>query len=366
MNKRLNTLSRNFVFLSAILMLVTPNVFSQASKPPDSQSANDAMNTVLSIAKVNNLEQDGVHPWHLKATYEIFDMQGQSKGTGTYEEWWVSAKKNKHTFAANGFTKTDYFTEQGVFRIETGKSAVTIGPEQIKSLVRPLSEEDFEDFKAELQDRQSGNLQLKCATLSWNKGKPVVPITHAYCVDPDHMILRVAITEYGFYEKTYNDIARLGDQYVAKDIHVTDKQWPVANIKVDQLEEINNINDADFVPPVEAKKPPPNLTGFGVITGTVDQHLVRKVEPSYPEKAFVEEQVIVKTKVDKDGDTEVLDVGTGPQMLRQLSAEAVGQWKFRPYIANHEPQEVHLDIMIAFSKNKPPVAGRPIIAPSTN
>ncbi len=209
MNKRLNSILPNLALSWAFLILITPEALCQTPEGQHLQPANDAMNTVLSIAKANNLEQDGVRPWHIKATYEIFGAQGPSKRTGTYEEWWVNSKKNKHTFAGNGFSRTDYFTDQGVFRVETGKDPGIIGPEQIKSLVRPLSEEDFNDFTPEIHDQQLGNLHLKCVVLTWNKDNPVVPISHMYCVDPEHLTLRAALTEYGFYQKWYNSIVRL-------------------------------------------------------------------------------------------------------------------------------------------------------------
>jgi hypothetical protein len=48
--------------------------------------------------KMNGLRGLAPLPWHLKATYEVFDQEGKSKDKGTYEEWRVNAKQYKLAF----------------------------------------------------------------------------------------------------------------------------------------------------------------------------------------------------------------------------------------------------------------------------
>jgi TonB family protein len=322
-------------------LLWVPAVLAQSPTAPTAQI--DPTGTLTLAQKRNNLEQDGVQPWHIKATYEIFDVHGISESTGTYEEWWVSTKQNKHAFATSGFSRTDYFTNEGVFRIETGKMSVLIGPERIKALVRPLSEEKVDDFTSEEREQELGNLPLKCITLTWRKGAPVVPIAHAYCFEPDRLTLRAAVSEYGFFQTLYDGHVRLGDLYLAKQIRVLANQRPVVNIQVEQSETLNDINDADFSPPVDAKKLPPGLTGFGVVTGSTEEHLVRRVPPQYPEianKENIHGEVAIKFTINKDGHVTNPQVISGPPLLRQAALDAVTQWQYKPFVSNHEPIEV--------------------------
>ena len=287
--------------------------------------------TALAVAVThNNLERDGVTPWHIRAKYELSDLKGNSVGAGTYEEWWVSQGKNKHTFTTTGFSRTDYFTDKGVFRIDSGKFTRMIGPQQNKTLVRPLSEETLDDFTAETREEQPSNLRLKCITLTLRKGAPVVPITHMYCFDPSSLILRTAISEYGLYQTLYNDVIRFGDQYVAKDVQTLHNRTPAVAIHVEQIEALGDISDAVFSPPPDAEKLPPTLTAFAGPTGLPEEHLIRRVQPQLPETAkatHTSGEVAIKFTVDKDGHVTNEEVVSGPSIFRQAALNAIKLWE---------------------------------------
>ncbi len=92
------------------------------SAPPatlaDSPTPTDQKDTVRSELgrKVNGLTGPDVQPWHLKATFEVFDDDGESKDKGTFEEWWVSDKQYKRTYSSAEFSQTDFGTDHGVLR----------------------------------------------------------------------------------------------------------------------------------------------------------------------------------------------------------------------------------------------------------
>jgi TonB family protein len=333
-----------------------PAVLAQSPSAQTTQLLkSDATSTLALAEKRNNLEQDGGQPWHIRATYETFDMEGKPNGKGTYEEWWVSTKRNKHTFATSGFSRTDYFTDEGGFRTEKGKMSTLIGPERIKALVRPLSEEKFDAFTSEVEERKLGNVLLKCITLTWRKGAPVVPIAHMYCFDPDQLILRAAISEYGFYQTLYEGQVRFGDRYLAKEIRVLADQRPVANIHVEQSEVLSAIKDAEFARPVDAKDLPPGVPRFGVVTGSLKQHLVRGVQPENAEAAragHVQGEVTIKVTIDEDGKVTNPQVVSGPSILRQAAVDAVSQWHYKPFVANHEPTAIQTTFVLDCSRIK--------------
>jgi hypothetical protein len=66
--------------------------------------------------KVNGLTGPDVQPWHLKATFEVFDTDGKSQDKGTIEEWWVSDKQYKRTYQSADFSQTEYGTDHGILR----------------------------------------------------------------------------------------------------------------------------------------------------------------------------------------------------------------------------------------------------------
>jgi len=227
-----------------------------------------------------------------------------------------------------------------------------IGPQQIKALVRPLSEETMDDFTAEARDEQIASVHVKCITLTWRKGAPVVPITHMYCFDPSNMVLRAAISEYGLYQTLYNDVVRFGDQYVAKEVRTLQNRTPTVDIHVEQVEALGNVNDATFTPPSEAEKLPPTLTGFAVPTGSPEDHLIRRVQPQFPEIAratHTRGAVEIKFTIDRDGHVTNEEVVSGPSLFRQAAINAIKLWEYRPFVANHEPVEVQSSTVFAFA-----------------
>jgi len=340
--------------LILIGLLCVPAVLAQSPTEPASQISNNGPADALGLAeKRNTLEQDGGQPWHLKATYEIFSEDGLSKDTGTYEEWWASAKRNKHTVATKDFTRTDYFTDEGVFRVETGKMSAFIGPNWINALVHPFTEEDFDSFTTEAREHEIDKMPLNCITLAWRKGMPVEPITHTYCFGPE-LILRAAISEYGLFQILYNHHVRLAERYVPKEIRVLAGSRSVANIYVEKCESLNDMKDPKFTPPVGAKKLPSYSTGYGVTGGTPDQQLVRRTQPesAAPGKAGVHGEVAIKVTIDKDGRVTNPQVVSGSPTLTQTAMDTVTQWRYRPWVANHEPIDVETTLILGCSKEK--------------
>ncbi len=79
--------------------------------------------------------------------------------------------------------------------------------------------------------------------------------------------------------------------------------------------------------------------------------VLRKVVPAYPEyakRAGVHGTVVLAALVGKDGRVESVDSVSGPPMLVGPAMEAVRQWRYRPYILNHEPVTVQTSITVRF------------------
>ena len=50
---------------------------------------------VEEIAAASSLIGEGARPWHLRMTFELDDLKGKPKDTGTLEEWWISPRQVK-------------------------------------------------------------------------------------------------------------------------------------------------------------------------------------------------------------------------------------------------------------------------------
>jgi len=81
--------------------------------------------------------------------------------------------------------------------------------------------------------------------------------------------------------------------------------------------------------------------------------IVRRIEPLYPplaRAAWIQGTVVMHAMISRDGVIERLQVVRSDHpMLNRAALDAVSQWRFKPYILNHEPIEVETEITVNFT-----------------
>jgi protein TonB len=80
-------------------------------------------------------------------------------------------------------------------------------------------------------------------------------------------------------------------------------------------------------------------------------NLIYRVQPIYPSlarQARIQGAVELRAIISKAGTIENLAVVSGHPMLVESAIEAVRQWRYRPYLLNHEPIEVETEITVNF------------------
>ena len=80
--------------------------------------------------------------------------------------------------------------------------------------------------------------------------------------------------------------------------------------------------------------------------------VLRKVNPSYPEKARkagIQGTVVLHAKISKEGKIADLQVTSGPEALISAAMEAVRQWQYKPYLIMGWPVEVDTEIQVNFA-----------------
>ena len=82
-----------------------------------------------------------------------------------------------------------------------------------------------------------------------------------------------------------------------------------------------------------------------------DEYLMLRVEPDYPESAreqHIEGPVVLEALVGKDGTVEKLSTVSGDSQLATAAANAVRQWRFKPFLRNGSPDEFQTRITVDF------------------
>jgi TonB family protein len=115
---------------------------------------------------------------------------------------------------------------------------------------------------------------------------------------------------------------------------------------------------------IELNPPPPrprgssdglNASASGVVhpasIGMMASNLISSPAPAYPaaaSQAQVQGEVTVRAVVDRDGNVIDARVVSGPELLRDVSLEAVQHWRYRPHMQGGKPVEVATTAILDF------------------
>jgi len=105
-------------------------------------------------------------------------------------------------------------------------------------------------------------------------------------------------------------------------------------------------------PPVVRPEPKGPVT---ISQGVAEGLLIQKIVPRYPPIAIASRTqgtVVLQAVISRTGAIENLRVVSGSPMLQQAALDAVGQWRYRPYLLNGQPFEVETTINVVFSLNQ--------------
>jgi TonB family protein len=297
-------------------------------------------------SKLNGLDGTEIPPWHIKATYQEFDSKGKLSGSGSYEEFRISDKSYKRTYASPAFTQTDYATERGLYRSGNqdwpGREETQV---QIY-LTAPIPLElGVPNTALKNQDLAVGATHRRCVI---SKLPRVFPVESAYCFEPDRPILRLAMSPDGQSQLLYNNVVLFQGHFVAQDVEVTRRNRPVLTIHIDELRSLPGA--IEFNPPADVTQP---IGGKIVLPeGTTSSLLLVQVLPVYPTSAkemHVDGTVIMHVVVGQNGAVKSAGVISGPTALRASALDAVRLWTYRPFVLLGEATEIETDVRVIFS-----------------
>jgi protein TonB len=102
----------------------------------------------------------------------------------------------------------------------------------------------------------------------------------------------------------------------------------------------------------ESKAPAPVLQTVNISQGVSRGLLVKQTQPIYPPNALrlrLEGAVQLSATISRNGDISALKILSGDPLLARAAAEAVKQWKYKPYLLNGEPVEIQTQITVNFT-----------------
>jgi TonB family protein len=332
------------LFLAVFVFLFSgPELMGQPS--PAAAEPKDPKELMLAAARMNNLTAPDMKPWHINATYQLFDEKGAITDEGTFEELWAGPVKFKRTFTGKSFTQTDYGTDKGVLRSGSQDDVSPLLLAIRRELVTPL-------ISAEVVERETfvskpidaNGLKLHClhANLPPDNGT-------TSCIEADRPVLRISAWPGEHLQALHNQILDYQNHSVAGDLKVIRDGKLVLTAKVTSIQPLDPLNNADFAPSADAVLLPRRVSiSAGVAVGML-QH---KVAPEYPSEdrgQGVQGTVSMQALIATDGRIKELRIISGPSVLLKPALDAVRQWRYRPYLLNGSPVEVMTTINVIFA-----------------
>jgi hypothetical protein len=327
------TCCRSLFCLAFLVVAFTPS-FAQGATAIAQELPNDPKKLMLLAVKSNNLHEDDVQPWHLKATFTVLDEGGNAIDQGTYEEFWGGATKHKLTVVGIGYTRTYYATDKGF--VHTGPQYLSqfqldaLGSQFANPLPRLKA---IPMLKFVHKGVEANGAKFACL----DDATPQVPDHKTYCLESNNPVLRSVYSPTFQTQYVHDGIIRFQDRYVAGDLRFLQAGKLVLTAHLDRIEPLDVTGNEDFTPPPDAIRSPNSVQ---VEEEALDALLIKKARPVYPDTAklaHVKGPVVVLVHFSPDGHVAAAYVIDGPQLLREAALDAVRQWVIKPFVIKGEP-----------------------------
>lgn len=329
------------------LLLALPSRSQQPSNP--SPEASDPKELMMAARELNNLAASGVKPWHIKATFQLFDEQGAISDEGTYEEFWATPTRFKRIFSGKNFSQTAYGSPEGVLLSNPKGETPELLLAARNNLVSPMPFFDaiIQHTTYTTKPLNSGSLKLICAIPT--ASSPGAPADNStYCFNTDEPILRIAARPSTSDQTFHNRLVRVDGRVVATELKIMHKGKVTVALHVDAVTVLDPSEEAIFTPPPDAVPAPLRVSLSGAVSAGMLEY---SVTPEYPEAAHIahiQGTVTLQGIIGKDGKLRSLKALAGPEALQGSAIQAVQQWRYRPYLLNGQPVEVQTTINVIF------------------
>lgn len=345
--------------ISAALVAVSIVAAGQATAGDLPATPNDAKAILAAAAPLYDFNSADLKPWHLKASYQLYDEDGKPTEQGTFEYWWASPSVHRETWTRPGATHSDWHTaDKQRFYSATGAPLAYFEFKLRDTILSPLpNAEDLDpkNFRLDLEFRKFGDLPLQCVMVvplmkEYGQTQDVpLGLFPTYCFNREVPALRF-LSSFGTITAEFNKIAKTQHRLLAENITLAEGKKQLLTASVDQVDGITPTDPA-LVPPPNAINLKFNkvTVGASVAAGMI----LKKQVPVYPEDAKharVSGTVVLRAIIGLDGGVHDLHVVSTPWPSLAASAlSAVSHWQYRPYVLNGQPVEVQTTINVNYS-----------------
>lgn len=356
-------------FFALFLTALLPG-FAQTAANAGAGLPKDPREIFAAAAPFYDFTSPELKPWHLKASYQLYDEKGNPAEQGSYEYWWASPQEHRSTWTRVGATHTDWFTKDGKYAFESAGEPINLFEYNLQAaLLSPLpSSVDLAPAKVRLDDEgvaENGSNGPCITVVSMMKQEEAMEQPEqgpfpTYCFDSQRPVLQ-SVYSFERVLTQFGEIVQMQGKTIAREVSVAEGKHKLFTAKVDVIDQIS-ASDPDLTPPASAAHTDLAFTGHTdlgkveikaeVMTG----HIIKKVTPSYPKvakMARIQGKVVLIAIIGTDGKIHKLRVVSAPSAwLANSSFQAVSQWEYEPYVLKGQPVPVETTINVYFALGK--------------
>lgn len=343
-------------FSAVVILLLLTGAWARCAA--QSGTPQDPKSLMEQAHAKNGLLAPGATPWHIRARYSAFELNGQFAYEGTYEEWWLDATHYKVRFTTGQFTQTDYATGDGLFR--QGKRE-WLGGRELRlrtSLLDPLPEAgELSEFEVSKWSPPGARGSVSCVLMRYPlRGKGKLPDGYypTACFEPGEPVLRFYRNQ-SSEQINYDQIVLFQGHYVAQQIQYIVGGQLVGALQVDVLEPLKEPAAAVLAVPPEAARVDLGHIAFSALDGTGaggGLTLLKKEPPRFPLAGLGAQyggMVDLEASVAPDGHVADLKLLSEKNMMSVAAMDAVREWSFMPFDVMGQPRQIEAEIKLLFA-----------------
>ena len=350
------------VIFAAVLLAASRAGFAQPALGPAPGPApglpSDPRAIFAAAQPFYNFNDAGLRPFHLKASYQLYDDKGVPADQGTFEYWWASPTVHRSSWKHAGASLTDWHTADGKVAYQRTGAPLSFVEYKLKeALLSPLPDEEDLDPAMVRFDREpfpAKGVKAPCFMLVpqmnlFGAAKNVpLGLFPTYCFDRERPVL-LASFSIGSVEEHFQKIAKVQERYLAQQVVFYENSAKILAASVDSVTDLA-ATDPALTPPEDARMAGTERKDLDPILEA--GRLLKRVIPLYPHdamQAHAEGAVSLRAIIGIDGGIHDLSVVSALwPSLAQAALYAVSHWQYKPYLVNGEPHEVQTTVNVVF------------------
>jgi TonB family protein len=295
-------------------------------------------------------------PWHLKASYQLYDLKGKPTEQGTWEYWWASPKAHRGSLMRGAMRTSEWRPRDGVtYKLSSGENPRYFERSIASVVLSPLPMFTMigkEENRPTFSEAAAADPRQSCIEIQYpqtREGKFESTFRGGrYCFDRESTALLETYLD--VFDTKYDRIEKVQGHYLARTADVWISGIRAFSVTVDSVEQIDS-SDASFQPPSNAQIENDQPSSF--IGDVMLGKLIKKEAPKYPRSAKIVRQqgtVVLSAIIGKDGQLRDLEVLSSPsENFAKAATKAVSRWEYEPYRLNGKPVEVETTIHVIFT-----------------